>query len=113
MAQKPTIFIIEDDYHIRHLVETILSENGYIASSAESAEIALKKLSTLKPPSSFWIFNCREWTVSPAVKKSVQTSRSRISDYLLSVHDSEVYKITALEAGADDFVTKPFSSGNS
>jgi DNA-binding response OmpR family regulator len=30
---------------------------------------------------------------------------------LLSVHNSEVYKITALESGADDFVTKPFSHG--
>lgn len=112
MVSKQTIFIIEDDYHIRHLIETILKDNGYITSSTDSAETALKKLSTLKPsliiidfqlPGMDGIACCKKIRTDSALKE--------IPVILISVHDSEVYKITALEAGADDFVTKPFSQG--
>ena len=112
MTQKESIFIIEDDPEIRRLVDTILSKNGYVVTSADTAEKALKRIPGFKPslivldfelPGINGIECCKRIRTNPAIKST--------PIILLSVHGSEVYKITALEAGADDFVTKPFSHG--
>lgn len=112
MPQKQSVFVIEDDQDIRHLVENILSKNGYVVAGSESAELGLKRIPSFKPsliildfelPGMDGLECCKRVRANPAIKS--------IPIILLSVHSSEVYKITALESGADDFVTKPFSHG--
>ena len=41
---KQTILVIEDEVHIRDLVETILTDNGFVTTGCDSAEKALKKI---------------------------------------------------------------------
>ena len=112
MQQKPLVLIVDDSYTIRHLIETVLADNGFVAVSVDSAEAALKRLQTLKPavvlldiqlPGIDGLECCRRIRANP------QTKDTPI--IFLSVHSSDVYKITALESGADDFLSKPFSYG--
>jgi DNA-binding response OmpR family regulator len=112
MQQKPIVLIVDDSYTIRHLIETVLTDNGFVAVSVDSAEAALKRLQNLKPamilldiqlPGIDGLECCRRIR-----------GNSQIQDVpiiFLSVHSSDVYKITALESGADDFLSKPFSYG--
>lgn len=112
MGAKQTVLVIEDDYNIRHLLETILSENGYVASGCETAEQALKKIPSLKPslllldiqlPGINGLDLCKKIRSTPGI--------ADVPIILVSVNATDVYKITGLEAGADDFISKPFSHG--
>jgi two-component system, OmpR family, alkaline phosphatase synthesis response regulator PhoP len=110
--KKQTILIIEDDYEIRRLLETVLSKNGFIVSSYETGENALKRIPAIKPsliildiqlPKMNGLEFCKKIRSEPATKE--------IPIIILSAFSSETYKITGLETGADDFITKPFSVG--
>lgn len=109
---KQTIFIIEDDYHVRHLLETILGKNGYVASSTGSAENAIKKISAVKPSLIVLDIQLPGMNGLEFCKKIRNDSHTQgIPLIFLSSHSSDFYKITGLESGADDFVTKPFNEG--
>ena len=43
MVQKTLILIVDDSYTIRHLIETVLTNNGFIAVSADSAELTRER----------------------------------------------------------------------
>ncbi len=112
MTSKRLIFHIEDDSHIRELVDSILTKNGFAVSGAETAETALRRMPKYKPslilldfelPGIDGLEACKRIRAHPVLKS--------VPIILVTVHDSEPYKITALEAGADDFVVKPFSHG--
>ncbi len=112
MDSKASIFIIEDDYHIRHLLETILEKNGFVVSGTSNAENALKKIINAHPsliildiqlPGMNGLEFCKKIRNDPHT--------GDIPLIFLSSHSSDFYKITGLESGADDFVTKPFNEG--
>lgn len=112
VSSKASIFIIEDDYHIRHLLETILEKNGFIVSGTSSAENALKKIINARPsliildiqlPGMNGLEFCKKIRSDPHTEG--------IPLIFLSSHSSDFYKITGLESGADDFITKPFNEG--
>jgi DNA-binding response OmpR family regulator len=114
MPQKnqPTVLVIEDDADLRHLIETILSQNGFVTVGYDSAESALKRIPSLKPaiilldiqlPGLNGLECCKQ------IRSMPETLKTPI--IFLSVHASDAYKITGLESGADDFIAKPFSHG--
>lgn len=103
------IVIIEDEPEIRKFLKTALTSRGYAASFAETATEGLKLL-TFFPPELLIldlglpdmdglevIKNVREWSQIPII--------------VLSARGQEQDKITALELGADDYLTKPFGVG--
>jgi two-component system KDP operon response regulator KdpE len=108
-AQSIPIVIIEDAPEIRKFLKTALTPRGYHPSFAETAREGLSLL-TLHPPELIIldlglpdmdglevIKNVREWSQVPII--------------VLSARGQEQDKITALESGADDYLTKPFSVG--
>ncbi len=101
-----SILVIEDEPEIRKLLKNILSD--YKVSFSENAKDGIK-LSAINPPSIIIldlnlpdmsgievIKNIREWSNVPII--------------ILSARNSEIDKVEALEIGADDYLTKPFSS---
>ncbi|MCR5421542.1 MAG: response regulator transcription factor [Lachnospiraceae bacterium] len=104
---KFRILIVEDDPPIRNLIATTLKTNGYKYLLAKNGEEALRQASTYGPDVIFLdlglpdmdgirvIDQIREWSNMPII---VISARSEDDD-----------KIEALDAGADDYLTKPFS----
>ena len=112
MTAKKTVLVVDDDASIRHLLETVLVNNGYVVSSAESAEIALKRILTIKPDLILLDLQLTDLNGLECCKRIRSGSVGNDTPIILvSSHNSEVYRITALESGADDFIGKPFSPG--
>src|SRR5262250_3073940 len=103
-----TVLVVDDDPQIRRVLRTALIEHGYEAIDARNGEEAVERLREEKPgliildmnmPGMNGLETCR------AIR-----STSNIPIIMLTVRDSEADTIAALDAGADDYVTKPFSS---
>lgn len=102
------VLIVDDDPQIRRVMKMTLTGEGYEvaeARSGEEAQAELRKshydlmLLDMNMPGEGGFETC----------KSVRAS-SDISIIVLTVRNTERDKVNALDAGADDFITKPFSS---
>lgn len=100
------ILIVDDEPQIRRVLKTTLSAQGYEvfeARSGEEALLAIREhrfdlvLLDINMPGIGGIETCRQIR-----------SGSDAAIIMLTVRDTEADKVTALDAGADDFVTKPF-----
>lgn len=101
------ILVVDDDPQIRRVLRTALIAQGYEIDDARNGEEALERLRDerfdlvlldMNIPGIGGIETCR----------SVR-SGSNTAIIMLTVRDSEPDKVQALDAGADDYVTKPFS----
>jgi two-component system KDP operon response regulator KdpE len=105
----PLILLIEDELPIRRFLRTSLAGDGYRLVEAENGQQGLR-LAAQQPPDLVILDlglpdidghevlrQLREWLRAPVI--------------ILSVRDQEQQKITALDNGADDYLTKPFSTG--
>ena len=106
---KPLILVVDDEPQIRRLLTLTLEANGYRVATAEKGREGLL-LAAQQPPALMLLDlalpdlpgievlqRLREWSTLPVV--------------ILSVQDAEADKVAALDLGADDYVTKPFNSG--
>jgi two-component system KDP operon response regulator KdpE len=108
-TNKPLVLVIEDEPPIRRFLRASLAEEGYRVEEAASGEEGIKKAAT-QPPD-FVILDLglpgldgqdvlrrlREWLTAPII--------------ILSAREQEKQKVEALDAGADDYLTKPFGLG--
>lgn len=104
---KPLILVVEDDTPVRNLITTTLKTNDYRYLSAPNGKTAILEASSHNPDIVLLdlglpdmdgvevIRNIRSWSNLPII---VISARSEDND-----------KIEALDAGADDYLTKPFS----
>ena len=102
------ILVVDDDPQIRRVIKTTLVIQGYETADAKSGEEAIEKLREEKHDLVLLDMNM------PGID-GLQTCRvirefSGIAIVMLTVRDSEKDKVAALDAGADDYVTKPFST---
>jgi len=105
---KPVALVIDDEVQIRRLLRVVLESADYLVHEAETAAQGLTDAATRRPdvvlldlglPDSDGVNvlrRLREWSQVPVI--------------VLSVRDDEEGKVAALDSGADDYVTKPFSS---
>lgn len=106
MTAKPQILVIDDEKQILRALRTILSQQNYQVTTTGTGEEGLALATAVQPdiiildlglPDMTGVEVCqqlREWTDIPVI--------------VLSAHDSEAEKVAALDAGADDYLTKPF-----
>ena len=104
---KPLVLVVEDDRPVRNSIVTTLKSHDYRYLTAENGKTAIMEASSHNPDivlldlglpdidGTEVITNIRGWSNMPII---VISARSEDSD-----------KITALDAGADDYLTKPFS----
>ena len=109
MNESETILIIDDELQIRRLLEITLSANGYRIVQSASGKEGLIDAATLHPSAIILdlglpdtngheiLKKLREWYTKPVI--------------VLSVRDSEKDIVSALDNGANDYLTKPFRSG--
>jgi two-component system, OmpR family, KDP operon response regulator KdpE len=107
VSEPPQVLVCDDEPHIVRALKIVLREAGFAALPAETAAEALQ-VATLRHPDAAILDlvlpdgdgvevcrSLREWTDMPIL--------------VLSAVGDEDHKVRALEAGADDYVTKPFS----
>lgn len=103
------IFVIEDDENIRNLIKMALEGNGYEVSAFENAEDALAVIEAAKPELAICDLMLPGMDGLEAIKKIRRMPE--IKDMLLLIltaKDREFDKVTGLDCGADDYMTKPF-----
>jgi two-component system KDP operon response regulator KdpE len=102
-----TILVVDDEPQIRRVMRTTLASNGYSVIEAKSGEEALEMLRSDQPdlvlldvnmPGIGGLEACRE-----------MREHSDVAIIVLTVRNTEQDKVLALDAGADDYVVKPFS----
>ncbi len=103
-----TALIIDDEIQIRRLLRLALESRDYTVREAETGRLGLQEAAFHRPDVVLLdlglpdmdgleaLKNLREWSAVPVL--------------ILSVRDQEDVKVAALENGADDYVTKPFST---
>jgi two-component system, OmpR family, KDP operon response regulator KdpE len=102
------ILLVDDDPQIRRVMRVTLTGQGYEVDDAKTGEAALEKLREhrfdlvlldMNMPGTGGLDTCR------AIR-----AQSEIGIIMLTVRDSEADKVDALDAGADDYVTKPYKA---
>ncbi len=107
--KAPRALIIDDEPQIRRLLRLTLEGNGYHVSDASTGNEGLLQAAQCRPEVILLdlglpdmdgigvLERLREWTQVPVL--------------VLTVRDREADKIAALDSGADDYITKPFGTG--
>lgn len=106
MGEK--ILIVDDEEPIRQFLEVSLTSQGYEITEAVSGQEALSKSSSQHPDLIILDLGLPDIDGVEITRKLRQWTRIPI--IILSVRGSESDKIAALDAGADDYLTKPFST---
>jgi two-component system KDP operon response regulator KdpE len=107
---KGTVLIVDDERPIRHSLRTILSSLGFIIVEASSGEEALALVRTARFDIVLLDINM-PGIGGIEVCKLMRKTSSRLAIIMLTVQGDEDLKVEALDAGADDYVTKPFHLG--
>jgi len=102
------ILVVDDDPQIRRVMRTTLTGAGYEVVDARSGEEALEKLRTVRHDLMLLDMNMPGLGGLETCRQVRSTSDMAI--IMLTVRDTEQDKVHALDAGADDFITKPFST---
>ncbi|MEJ0089695.1 MAG: response regulator [Limisphaerales bacterium] len=110
-ATKPStvVLVIDDEPQIRRLLRVTLEANGYEVFDATTGQEGIVQAAQCRPEIILLDLGLPDLEGVEVLKRIREWSRVPV--IILSVRDRENDKIAALDAGADDFVTKPFSSG--
>jgi two-component system KDP operon response regulator KdpE len=107
-SPKPLVLVIDDEVQIRRLLRVTLEANGYRVLEAATGGDGIAETAQRKPDAVVLdlglpdldglavLGRLREW--------------SRVPVLILTVRDADDEKVAALDSGADDYVTKPFST---
>lgn len=108
MTQGARILVVDDEPQIRRSLQVNLQNRGYTVETAESGEEALRSFTNRRPD--VMILDL----LLPGIGGVEVTRRIRASTtapiIVLSAIGDENRKVEALEAGADDYMTKPFGT---
>jgi two-component system KDP operon response regulator KdpE len=106
MPDPPHILVVDDEPQITRVLRTSLSAQGYDIRVANSGEMALEIMKDWQP--SMIITDLSMPSIDGVQLCRQVRAVSQIPILVLSVRDKEQQKVEALDAGADDYVTKPF-----
>lgn len=108
-AKPARILVVEDDAPIRRFLRIALATGGHDVVEAERGRAGIELAATSAPDCVVLDLGLPDMD-GKAVIEAIR-GWSRVPILVLSVRDAESEKIAALDAGADDYVTKPFSTG--
>lgn len=103
------ILIVDDEPQIRRIMRTTLTSAGYEVDDAKTGEQSLEKLRDFRPDLVLLDMNMPGMG-GLAACSAIRSDSASTAIIMLTVRNSEADKVRALDAGADDFVTKPFST---
>ena len=108
MSDKLTALVIDDERQIRKLLRIILEEQNYRVLEAENGRQGLADVAQRKPDVVLLDLGLPDMDGLAVLKRLREWSHVPV--LILSVRDGPEDKVAALDAGADDYITKPFDS---
>jgi two-component system, OmpR family, KDP operon response regulator KdpE len=103
------VLVVDDERSIRRFLKAALAAHGFDVFEAETGEMALMQAANLKPDVLILDLGLPDIDGIEVTRRLREWSQAPI--IILSVRDQEKEKIRALDAGADDYLTKPFGVG--
>ena len=104
---KLLILVVEDDATVRNLITTTLKANDYRYLTAPDGETALREASTQQPEVVLLDLGLPDMDGTQIIQRIRGWSQMPI--IVISARSEDADKIAALDSGADDYLTKPFS----
>ena len=108
MKEKATALIIDDEPQIRRLLRILLEQEQYRALESDSGRHGLSEIALRRPDVVLLDLGLPDIDGMAVLERLREWSRVPV--LVLSVRDGPEDKVAAFDAGADDFVTKPFES---
>jgi two-component system KDP operon response regulator KdpE len=109
MSGEPLVLVIDDEVQIRRFLRVSLEANGYRLHEVASGQEGLAQVAMLRPDIVLLDLGLPDMNGLDVLKRLREWSRVPV--IVLSVRDADDDKIALLDAGADDYLTKPFSMG--
>jgi two-component system KDP operon response regulator KdpE len=107
-VNKPIALIIDDEIQIRRLLRVALEAENYQIREAENGQQGLIEIANHKPAIVLLDLGLPDMDGLELLKRLREWSETPV--IVLTVRDDENEKVAALDAGADDYVTKPFGT---
>jgi two-component system KDP operon response regulator KdpE len=104
---RRNILVVDDEPQITRVLKTTLSSQGYCIRTATDGEQALEQMKGWSPD--LVITDLRMPNMDGLQLCRAIRAESRIPIIVLSVKGEETIKVESLDAGADDYITKPFN----
>jgi two-component system KDP operon response regulator KdpE len=108
-AKKAIVLVIDDEVQIRRLLRVCLERNGYEVAEAATGEEGLSEAIRCHPDAVLLDLGLPDQDGLQVLKRLREWSQAPV--LVVSVRGHEDDKITALDNGANDYITKPFSTG--
>ena len=105
----PVAILIEDEPQIRRFVRAALESEGWLVFEAENVKTGLQNAATRKPDLLVLDLGLPDGSGLDLIREV--RGWSNVPIVVLSARTDELEKIAALDAGADDYLTKPFGIG--
>ncbi|MBP7279965.1 MAG: response regulator [Leptospiraceae bacterium] len=109
MKEGAIILVIDDEVQIRRLLRISLESHGYKVEEASTGKDGLVQVAMVRPDIIILDLSLPDMEGIEILKELRTWNKTPV--LILSVKDSEKDKIQLLDAGADDYLTKPFSVG--
>lgn len=107
MKQGALILVIDDEIQIRRFLKVSLEAHGYVVKDAKNGEEGIRTAKAARPDLIILDLGLSDITGLEVLKKIREWSPTPV--IILTVCDEEQDKVDLLEAGSDDYLTKPFS----
>lgn len=108
MSEKLTALVIDDEIQIRRLLRIVLEAEGYRVIESETGKQGLSDVALRRPDVVILDLGLPDMDGLGVLRRLREWSHVPV--LILSVKDGPEEKVEALDAGADDYVTKPFDS---
>jgi two-component system KDP operon response regulator KdpE len=108
MSGEHTILVIDDEPPIRRMLRLTLEPQGYRVFEAENGQLGLQEAAARRPDVIILDLGLPDMDGVTVVKRLREWSETPV--LILSVREGETDKVAALDAGADDYLTKPFGT---
>lgn len=103
------VLVVDDEISIQRFLRVALNGQGFIVSEANTGEAALQAITINRPDLVILDLGLPDMDGIEVTRRTREWSKVPI--IILSVREQEEDKISALDAGADDYLTKPFGMG--
>jgi two-component system KDP operon response regulator KdpE len=105
---QPSVLVIDDEVQIRRFLRVALEAAGFQVTEAETGQLGLNVTAGIRPDGIVLDLGLPDMDGTTVLRRLREWSQTPV--LVLTVRDGEDDKIGALDAGADDYLTKPFSS---
>lgn len=107
MSDGPRVLVVDDEVQIRRFLRIGLDANGYRVYETDTGQDALVKAAQVRPDLIILDLGLPDLNGLDVLKRLREWTRTPV--IILSVLGADQDKVAALDAGADDYLTKPFS----